>query len=70
MNGKRHGKGKEYFQNKLIYEGDYANGKKNGKIKRYNDGKIVFDGVYLNDQKLVGIYYDKKGAKIHEINNI
>ena len=70
LNGKRHGKGKEYFQNKLIYEGDYANGKKNGKIKRYNDGKIVFDGVYLNDQKLVGIYYDKKGAKIHEINNI
>ena len=29
LNGKKHGKGKEYFQNKkILFEGEYRNGKK------------------------------------------
>ena len=28
LNGKRNGKGKEYFYGKLIFEGEYINGKK------------------------------------------
>ena len=37
LNGKRNGKGKEYYDNgELLFEGDYLNGKKwNGKIKKY-----------------------------------
>ena len=36
LNGKRHGKGKDYFlwtTNKLEFEGEYFNGKKLGKGK-------------------------------------
>ena len=37
MNGKRNGKGKEYYDaGKLIFEGGYLNGEKNGKRKEYN----------------------------------
>ena len=35
LNGKRHGKGKEYDNNKIIFEGEYLNGKKHGKGKEY-----------------------------------
>ena len=30
-NGERNGKGKEYYNGKLIFEGEYLNGKRNGK---------------------------------------
>ena len=36
LNGKRNGKGKEYYDNgKLLFEGEYLNGKRNGKGKQY-----------------------------------
>ena len=36
INGKRHGKGKEYnYDGYLIFEGEYLNGQKNGKGKKY-----------------------------------
>jgi len=35
LNGKRHGKGKEYCDNKLKFEGEYLNGKRHGKGKEY-----------------------------------
>ena len=49
LNGKKNGKGTEYFQNKkLKFEGEYLNGKKNGKGKEYNhDGELIFEGEYL-----------------------
>ena len=31
LNGKRHGKGKEYYANKLVYEGEFLNGERNDK---------------------------------------
>ena len=35
LNGKRNGKGKEYYNGELIYEGEYKNGEKDGKGKYY-----------------------------------
>ena len=58
LNGKRNGKGKEYFFNNgrsiLIFEGEYLNGKRNGKGKEYfNNSKLIliFEGEYLNGQR-------------------
>ena len=45
------GKGnlKEYYNDKLIFEGEYLNGERNGKGKEYNyNGQLRFEGVYLN----------------------
>ena len=54
MNGKRNGKGKEYYSDgELKYEGGYLNGKRNGKGKgiEYNNNVILeFDGEYLNNK--------------------
>ena len=37
INGKRHGKGKEYnYNGKLEFEGEYLNGERNGKGKEYH----------------------------------
>ena len=51
MNGKRSGKGKEYYYDgKLEYEGEYLNGERNGKGKEYNsnsNNKLQFEGEYL-----------------------
>ena len=41
-------KGKEYANNRLIFEGEYLYGKRNGKgIEYYKDGKIKFGGEFL-----------------------
>ena len=50
MNGKkRNGKGKEFLDTKLLFEGEYFNGVKNGKGKEYNiDGDLIFEGEYLD----------------------
>ena len=53
LNGKRNGKGKEYYDNGiLMFEGEYLNGLKwNGKGKEYDDeGNLIFEGEYLNNQ--------------------
>ena len=66
LNGKRNGKGKEYYYDgKLIFEGEYINGKKNGKGKKYNIyGQLEFEGEYLND-KIHG-----KGNKYNSIGDL
>ena len=47
------GKIKEYFDNKLIFEGEYLNGKRNGKGKEYDIyGTLIFEGEYLNGQQM------------------
>ena len=53
LNGKKNGKGKEYYENgKLKFEGEYLNGEKNGKGKEYDEnGKIKYEGEYLDDEK-------------------
>ena len=58
LNGKRNGKGKEFFSSKeLKFEGEYLNGKRNGKGKEYfQTKKFIIKDEYLYEQSL-----DKKG---------
>ena len=54
LNGKRNGKGKEYYKDKLRFEGKYLNDQRNGKGKEYDsNGKIKFEGEYLNGIKVM-----------------
>ena len=70
LNGKRNGKGKEYFSNCelsiLNFEGEYLNGKRNGKGKEYNpfNGKLIFEGEYLNGKR------NGKGKEYYENGNL
>ena len=63
INGKKNGKGKEYYindlnnVNRLLYEGEYLNGKRNGKGKEYFNGIVTFDGEYLYNYKRKGKSY-------------
>ena len=57
INGKKNGKGKDYFYDgRLLFEGEYLNGKRwNGKGKElYIDGNMRFEGDYLNGKKWNG----------------
>ena len=59
------GKGKEYFNGELSFEGEYLNGKRNGKGKEYyENGNIKFEGEYLNGKR------NGKGKKYYENGNI
>ena len=73
------GKGKEYEDNKLKFEGDYINDKKNGKGKKYiyiikyyednyNSNIYSINEVeYINDEKSgKGKEYKKNGVLINE----
>ena len=58
LNGKRNGKGKEYYDDgNLAFEGEYVKGKRwNGKGNEYfNDGRLKFEGDYLNGKRWDGI---------------
>ena len=69
INGKKSGKGKEYYHNnKLKFEGEYLNGKKNGNGKEYDDdGYLKYEGEYLNDEKNgKGKEYHKNGKLLFE----
>ena len=68
LNGKKNGKGIEYFQNnKIKFEGEYLNGKKHGKGKEYNKYGLVYEGEYLNGKKHgKGKEFDKHKKLIYE----
>ena len=56
LDGKMHGKGREYDYYKsvtLIFEGEYINGQKwNGKGQEYDyDNKLILEREYLNGKK-------------------
>ena len=53
LNGKRNGKGKEYYDSgRLQFEGEYINGKRNGKGEEFwGNGSIKFEGEYLNGER-------------------
>ena len=61
LNGKRNGKGKEYYESdKIIFEGEYKNGKRNGKGKiYYNNGELKFEGEFNEGKIWNGKGYDK-----------
>ena len=70
-NGKRNGKGKEFYENGILkFEGEYLNGKRNGKGKEYHTSSyLLFDGEYLNGKKWNGKGYDSKGNILFELKN-
>ena len=63
LNGKKNGKGKEYYFNgNLRFEGEYLNGQRNGKGKEYYEDILKFEGEYLNGKRNgKGIEYDDEG---------
>ena len=69
MNGKRNGKGKEYYDgNKLRFEGEYLNGLKNGKGKEYYpNGNIKYNGEYYYGMKWNGFGYDFNNNIVYEL---
>ena len=52
ISGKRNGKGKEYCENELVFEGEFLNDKRwKGTGKEYNnDNKLIYEGEYLNEK--------------------
>ena len=81
-NGKKNGKGKEYYLNgEVIFEGEYKNGKRNGKGKEYYfnrellnekenkdyyENNLIFEGEYKDGKKWDGKGYDNKNKIIYE----
>ena len=81
LNGKKNGKGKEYYYNfnkyyyydnetsYLTFEGDFLNNNRIKGKEYYKNGKIKFEGEYLFSKKWNGKIYDIFGNVIFEINN-
>ena len=71
LNGKKNGKGIEYYEDKkhtIKYEGEYLNGKRNGKGKEYYDnGNLKFIGEYLNGKKWTGKGFNDNCEIIYKI---
>ena len=62
----KNGKGKEFKNDQLIFEGNYLNYKKSGEGKEYNNNKIIFEGNYsLGKRNGAGIEYDYIKDKIY-----
>ena len=56
--GQRNGKGKIYYEEYLIYIGEFKNGKLNGEVKEYHiDSNLKFEGMYLYGKKRKGKEY-------------
>ena len=57
LNGKRNGKGKEYYYNKLLIEGEYLKGERNqekninSRSYFYLNKNVEFEGEYLNGKR-------------------
>ena len=72
LNGKRNGKGKEYYDDgKLKFEGEYLNGERNGKGKEYyRNDKLELEKEYLNskiNRKVIeyfndSVFFDKNSS--------
>ena len=55
---------KEYFKDKLIFEGEYKDGKKNGKGIEYFKNKLIYEGEYKDGKRNgKGIEYNFEGGK-------
>ena len=70
FNGKKLGKGKEYFCNYLKFEGEYLRGEKIGKGKKYYwNGQLKFGREYLFGKKCNGKGYDEDRNKLYGLKN-
>ena len=62
------GKGKEYYRNEIIFDGEYLNGIRNGKGKEYYIyHNLLFKGEYLNDKKWEGKGYNIIKDEVYEL---
>ena len=70
LNGRKNGKGKEYYGNGILkFEGEYLNGERNGKGKEYYDnGKLKFEGEYLKGKRWNGKGFNFNGNNEFLIN--
>jgi len=73
LNGKKNGKGKEYYKDKLKYEGEYLNGKKIGKGKEYYNGELRFDGeihmiINIKENNILKVNWNMKENILMDIN--
>ena len=69
LNGKRNGKGKEYYNDgKLKFEGEYLYDQKR-KGKLYINNKLEYDGEYLYNKKWNGKGYNENLNIIYELIN-
>ena len=68
LNGEKNGKGKEYCNGKLIFEGEYLYNKRI-RGKEYYKKNLVFEGEYLYNRKFEGKGYDNNGKIIYELIN-
>ena len=41
----------DYFDQRLIYEGEYLHGERYGKGKEYDYGKLIYEGEYLHGER-------------------
>ena len=63
-NGYINGKGKEYLDKELLFEGEYLYGWKI-KGKEYNDNILIYEGEYLNNKRNgIGKEYNKENGEI------
>ena len=71
LNGKRNGKGKEYYSNSnILYDGNYLHGKRNGEGKEYYyQGNIKFEGEYKNGLPWNGKGYDIENNNVYVLND-
>ena len=67
LNGKRHGKGKEYYDGELFFDGEYLNGKKHGEGKEYDSGNLMFEGKFLNNKRWDGVGYDDNKKIVYKL---
>ncbi len=72
LNGKRHGKGKQYYyiDGNLEFENEYLYNEKKKEKEYYNEeSKLMFEGEYLYQKKWNGKLYDTNGNIISELIN-
>ena len=63
----REGKGKEYKDGEIVYDGHYHMNEREGKGKSYMNGELVYDGEWKNNKPNgYGKLYDKDGKILHE----
>lgn len=61
------GRGKEYKEGEIVYDGHYHINNREGKGKSYMNGKLAYDGEWKdNKPNGYGKLYDKKEKSLHE----
>lgn len=62
-NGKRNGKGEQYYPNGAMYQGHWKNDQRHGKGRFVDPSGEMYDGEWFNDKyHKKGVYISKEGA--------